>query len=459
MHIWLTDNNYNSPKRLSDIPCENRTSTLEELHKIADVNISNLRKDSSFFVFSNKDKIEDKNIISIERNGEDYNIITGNIAGFIGVNEVQLTIQSRFSKTEVNQDKAEEKRNDFFLHYMLSKVFNINLLKFQHEEKRGSLFDFLVFLFPFFLKRALRKGLLRTYVKFECDDSNIKGSVNVQRYLKKDYPFMGRIAYDKREYTADNSITELVRHTIEFIKSGSYSSIIFDKDVSANVKRVVEVTPMYDRAKRESVINRNLRPVRHPYYSEWTDLQRICLMILRHNKLNYAESKDKIYGIVFDVAWLWEEYLNTLLHPMGFVHPRNKENSDAIYLFRGNEDTNENKLSGDRYPDFYNDYCVLDAKYKRFETKGSISSIGRDDLHQMITYMYIINSHPQNGVFLFPVEHKNSLIPGLKLNGYGGTIRAVGHLIPQDAHSYNDFCEKMKAYASDFTDYLKYLNS
>jgi 5-methylcytosine-specific restriction endonuclease McrBC regulatory subunit McrC len=350
-------------------------------------------------------------------------------------------------------------KKDYFLHYMLSKVFNINLLNLKHGEEKGTLFDFLIFLFPFFLRRALKKGLFRAYITYECNDSSIKGQVNVPRYFKNDIPFMGKIAYDKREYSTDNYMTELVRHTIEFIRSGSYSSIILDKDVSANVKKIVEVTHSYDRARREFVINRNLRPVRHPYYSEWTDLQRICLMILRHNKLNYAESKDKIYGVVFDVSWLWEEYLNTLLHPMGFVHPRNKENTDAIYLFRGDEDTNEDKLSGDRYPDFYNDYCVLDAKYKRLENKGSVSSIDREDLHQMITYMYIINSHPQNGVFLFPVENTNSLIHGLKLNGYGGTIRAVGHVIPQDAISYKDFCERMETKASDFTECIKKLNS
>lgn len=45
-------------------------------------------------------------------------IETGNMAGFIGINGLSLSIHSRFS-----QDSEE----DFFLHYMLSKVFCINL--------------------------------------------------------------------------------------------------------------------------------------------------------------------------------------------------------------------------------------------------------------------------------------------------------------------------------------------
>ena len=453
MHIWLTDNNGNNPKRLREIQCEDREAVLKELHKIADVNILELKKNSNLLVFSNKDKIEDTHVFSIVNNGEDSEIVTGNIAGFVGINDVQISIQSRFSEQVDNGDENQE-RNDYFLHYMLSKVFNINLLDFKHGEEKGSVFDFLVFLFPSFLNRALKKGIVRTYVRNEYNDSNIKGPLNVSRFLKEDIPFIGRVAYDKREYSADNSLTELVRHTIEYIRSGNYSSIVRDGDVASDVRKIIEVTPSYDRSVRESVINRNLRPIRHPYYSEWTDLQRICLMILRHNKLNYAESKDKIYGIVFDVAWLWEEYLNTLLRPLGYTHPRNKTGEGKIFLFE-----NETGETGTRYPDFYNEYCVLDAKYKRFEYKGNVSSIDRDDLHQMITYMYVLKKHPENGVFLFPVKNETfSHVKPLKLNGYGGWIKAEGHLIPQGTHSFKEFSKQMEENAEDFSKRIRALN-
>ena len=442
MHIWLTDNNCNNPKRLSEINCDDREGVLEELHKIADVNISDLKRHSNLLVFSNKDKIEDASIITVVNNGEDYEIVTGNIAGFVGINDVQISIQSRFAERDEEQEK-----NDYFLHYMLSKVFNINLLDFKHGEERGSVFDFLVFLFPSFLNRALKKGIVRTYVRNEYNDSNIKGPLNVSRFLKKDIPFMGRVAYDKREYSADNSLTELVRHTIEFIRSGNYSSIVRDGDVASDVRKIIEVTPSYDRSVRGSVINRNLRPVRHPYYSEWTDLQRICLMILRHNKLNYAESKDKIYGIVFDVAWLWEEYLNTLLRPIGFTHPRNKDNEGKQFLFK-------NDKSCFCYPDFYRNDCVLDTKYKPYErcyTVADICKNHKDDLYQMVLYLHVLEWKPDLGLFVYPTKGKGSkeIKPKL-LNGFGGSVGAIGLEIPQDAQSFEEFSEQMKRNAQVF---------
>lgn len=36
--------------------------------------------------------------------------------------------------------------------------------------------------------------------------------------VKKNTPFIGNIAYSQREYSYDNYLMELVRHTIEFMK-------------------------------------------------------------------------------------------------------------------------------------------------------------------------------------------------------------------------------------------------
>ena len=36
---------------------------------------------------------------------------------------------------------------------------------------------------------------------------------------KKNIPFMGKIAYTTREHSYNNNLTQLVRHTIEYIKT------------------------------------------------------------------------------------------------------------------------------------------------------------------------------------------------------------------------------------------------
>src|SRR5690625_3523516 len=91
------------------------------------------------------DKIEDDFIFELKQ----QKLTTGNIMGFVGVNGSELKIRSRFAKAD---------KEDYFLHYMLEKVFAINLFDLKHSSSTEDIFDFLLFLFPYFLKKAYKQG-------------------------------------------------------------------------------------------------------------------------------------------------------------------------------------------------------------------------------------------------------------------------------------------------------------
>ena len=57
-------------------------------------------------------------------------------------------------------------------------------------------------------------------------------------------------------------------------------------------------------------------------------------MILRNERHQYGNGTRNVYGILFDGAWLWEEYVNTLIGDV-FYHPRNKTGDGAQRLFAG----------------------------------------------------------------------------------------------------------------------------
>ena len=182
----------------------------------------------------------------------------------------------------------------------------------------------------------------------------------------------------------------------------------------------------------------------HPYYSEYRYLQQLCLQILRHEELKYGTSDNEIYGILFDGAWLWEEYLNTLLAPAGFLHPRNKDNVGAIHLFH-------HPMSAPRYPDFHKPDFILDAKYKGY-TEKRVSEVDRDDLHQLIAYMYI--QQASRGGLVYPCTSTDTIIPTASLNGYGGSISLYGLPIPQQVPKWNDFQAEMRQSEKRLTNQL-----
>lgn len=179
-------------------------------------------------------------------------IETGNMAGFIGINGLSLSIHSRFS-----QDSEE----DFFLHYMLSKVFCINLFNLPHQTSDERLFDFLLYMFPRFLNDALSQGIYKEYKRNEYNDANVRGTINIQRHLRANMPFNGRIAYSTREFSQDNHVTELIRHTIDYISKSKFGRTLLENDseTRSSVTQIISATSNYCRHERENIVNPQIR--------------------------------------------------------------------------------------------------------------------------------------------------------------------------------------------------------
>lgn len=342
---------------------------------------------------------------------------TGNIMGFIGRGDTMIKIGSRF----------DNNNRDYFMHYMLEKVLSINLFDLNYSTNREEIFDILPFLFPYYLKKALAQGIYKEYQTFKRNDSAFRGVLDVTRHIRLNYPATGNVAYKTREHTLDNTITELIRHTIECIARKDFCSSILscDEDTKAFVSQIVSATPSYNPQDRQKVINANLRPKIHPYYSEYTSLSRLCLQILKNEEMKYGSDNDEIHGILFDGAWLWEEYLNTILGPKGIKHPKNKDNKGGFPLFK-------NRRAW-RYPDFYADNVVLDAKYKSYDGKD-IEDVSREDLAQIISYMYVQQAHA--GMVLSPGKSVRESVS--ELRGHGGIMSLMTLAVP-GVDNYDSF--------------------
>ena len=386
--------------------------------------LDNLSREDNIFIFPN-DLTHTPDLDKDQKIFETVNqeIKTGNVIGFLGYGQERLTISSRFS----------DESNDHFLHYLLQKVLHINLTSLDVGlSPEDKLYQLLIYLFPKYLQAALRKGLYKEYQRFFHNDSHVKGVLDVENHLKKNLPFMGNIAYTTREFTYDNPLMQLIRHTIEYIKNPKSFGALLDSN-RETIAEIIRVTPSYKLANRAKIIRMNkTKPIRHAYFREYRKLQELCLMILSREKHGLGPQAQRVHGILFDVAWLWEEYVYTLL-PKGFVHPRNKDKTDGISVFS----VGKRKV----YPDFYDRErkIVLDAKYKKLEftEKG----INREDLFQLISYSYILKAEKAGLIFPSMEQSVNSEIG--KVAGYGAQLKKWSIRIPQNASSYSAFCKMM----------------
>lgn len=392
---------------------------------VLDRTLDNLSKEDNIFIFPN-DLMNSPDLDKDQKILETVNqeIKTGNVIGFLGYGQERLTLSSRFS----------DGSNDHFLHYLLQKVLNINLTSLDVGlSPEDKLYQLLVYLFPKYLQAALRKGLYKEYQRFSHNDSHVKGVIDVGNHLKRNVPFTGNIAYTTREFTYDNPLMQLIRHTIEYIETQKSFGALLDNN-RETMAEVTRVTPSYKLADRAKFIRINkTKPLRHAYFREYRKLQELCLMILNREKHGLGYQEKKIHGILFDVSWLWEEYVYTLL-PKGFLHPRNKEKKGGILVFSDGK----RKV----YPDFYDRErkIVLDAKYKKLEftEKG----INREDLFQLISYSYILEAEKAGLIFPSIEQSVNREIG--KLAGYGAQLKKWSIQIPKNASSYNEFYKMME---------------
>ncbi|WP_194252002.1 McrC family protein [Streptococcus mitis] len=396
---------------------------------LLDRTLESLSQDERIFIFPN----DLKNSPDLEKEQKIFETVnqkikTGNVIGFLGCGQERLTISSRFS----------DESNDYFLYYLLQKVFHINLTSLDVAlSSEDKLYQLLMYLFPKYLQAAIRKGLYKEYHRFSYNDSHVKGVIDVRNHLKKNLPFTGNIAYTTREFTYDNPLMQLIRHTIEYIKKqkgigqGVFDNLLTSRE---NVAEIVRVTPSYKLADRAKIIRRNQsKLLRHAYFHEYRKLQELCLMILNQEKHGLGYQDQKIHGILFDVAWLWEEYVHTLL-PKDFIHPRNKEKLGGISVFS----VGKRKV----YPDFYQEELkiVLDAKYKKLELTEK--GINREDLFQLISYSYILEA--EKAGLVFPSKDKIVDNEIGKLAGYGALLKKWSIQIPQKSSSYREFCEMLE---------------
>ena len=372
------------------------------------------------------------------------NYRSGNVMGFLGCGDERLVIESRFSSDN----------HDYLFQYLLERVLDFpNIINLETDANQDDkMFNLLLFLFPSYLNSAMRKGVFKTYVHNEYNDGNVKGTIDVARHIKKNIPFIGNIAYSQREYAYDNYLMQLVRHTIEFIKRKPYGHKLLSK-VKDEIQLVVDATPSYQLKDLRRVISENKKnTVRHAYFHEYRALQQLCILILQNEKHQVGLGSRRIYGILFDVAWLWEEYMNMLIDDI-FYHPMNKGGKGAQWLFSRN--------NGLIYPDFisrdsYN-RIIADAKYK------PIDNIGNKDYLQILAYMFRFDA--KRGFYLYPeIEDKNDLI--MRMNRGSSYEKNVeprddivvvkhGLKIPKDACNYENFVSKIGFNEIEFKSSIK----
>ena len=362
--------------------------------------------------------------------GYDVTIRTFNLVGFLQVGSVPISITSRFCQGTEHED--------YLLRGLLYAVQKLPVIASEHTATQGTELELAFLLFAPFLQQAVAQGIYRTPQQQRFNEPKIHGAVDIAAQLKYNLPFNGLITSTNRMATCDNPLNRLICHAAAKMRLHPLGQklISYLPALKRNLQLIEQCAPSYRDYEIAATIHANSRPLTHPFFTNYEPLRRLCLQIIKEESPLYAMPvEDRVTGLLCDIARLYEDWIALQLHELNFVHADNVERQHPIYLAQNR--------GLPRYPDFYNisvtnGNMVFDAKYKR----GN-SSFLREDIHQVITYMYSICA--SCGGLIFPQLEREV---AYKLNGYNGKLLLLSLDWPEQITSIEE-CAKVLTACGD----------
>ncbi len=283
-------------------------------------------------------------------------------AGFNYINEddfvlfhVDLLIKSRFDSYE----------NPYFLTTLLfHDKLNLSESSVPNDDKE--MYDYLIlFWYKEQLKKAFSKGYYKRYTYFKKNDDHMKGCIDVARHIKENIgQNNGKIAYTYRENSFNNPLNHLIIAAYKELKRRFPALVEDNIESDLEFKKILTMIfslngdTIYET---QQIIRDNQQPISHPYYSEYEELRKTCLKILRDEKGSlWADNNSrKSKGFLCYVPDLWECYLGYVFYE--HLSESCIKDQDQIMVFESGD-----VYSASTYPDFYfgdPPYMILDAKF------------------------------------------------------------------------------------------------
>lgn len=273
---------------------------------------------------------------------------------------------------------------DYFLNRMLNLSNHIYLDNEQKKAKKDDndnpFFYIIVYLFINALEKARILGYPQQYNQQAERVAKYHGQLNIAQFVKKDFPFKGRLSVIFRERQMVQEIVDVLYSALRLVeKTGCL------KEKAIRLKG--ELQPYFSgKFCNINIIRKALKSpsLNNPMFRSFRNTLRYAEIILKNMDLTYNDKTDKnqISGFLIDASELWEVYLEKLLAQ--HLPDWDICGQDIMPIYPGSF------FARNFYPDLVlkkkgaNEYAVFDAKFKRMTGRGG--DVDREDLHQIHTY-------------------------------------------------------------------------
>lgn len=323
-----------------------------------------------------KEDSDDDLIISIQKINDKFIAQTGNYIGRFKYEKTDIEIHSRFS--------------DLFLKRMLnfSNDAYLDTEVFKAKEIKKENVDYTKFIiyhiFLQKLEKAFLLGIPKRYETLKHHEAYIRGRVDINRFIKKDIPYKGKVSSTSREQKEDQNIINVLYRAIIAIEKSNFSTS-FISNIKTHLKQNRSNTLVTKDTIQKAL---NSKALLNPIFTPYKSVLEYAKMILQMDGLEIKEKENKeSFGFLVNVAGLFEIYLYKLLQlnfPDWIVeHELEKGVYDNNFFAR--------KIKPDIVMQKDNKVMVFDAKSKKMEFGGrnkyGAGDLDRNDFFQINTYM------------------------------------------------------------------------
>lgn len=354
----------------------------------------------SFFKDEEKKAIknEDDLIISIKKDGENYLAQTGNYVGKFVWNGLEIDIKSRFSNTFL--ERMLNFTNDIFLDDVsitgnkIDKDFDISKY-------------IIYYMFVQNLEKAFLLGLPKSYRSVEHHEMKLKGKIDINKFIKYDIPFQGKISSVSREQKEIQEIIDVLYKAVKII----------DKNNKAFLKNISHIKTHLKQYKSNNYVSNETinkaiksKALQNPIFAPYKKVLEYARFIINGNNIEEKnDGKQETFGFIINVAELFEIYITKLLQKefsdwyVESPHLRLDERFGKTYLY-------SRKIIPDIVMIKDKNVIVFDTKYKKMNfnyVKGNGVDVDRNDFFQINTYMSYYQNQDFNvkiGGLLYPIE-------------------------------------------------------
>ena len=314
------------------------------------------------------------------------------------------------------------------------------------------------------LESAIRKGMFRKYSETECNDSKIKGRIDVSRHIVKNQSIQGKVAYTTREYTPINNVNRLILKTYIFYERTNrklLKSIMTNyKEVEKHIVKLRGMFPNIEEFSLSTLIGKGNEKIVNLVYKEYEALRKICIGILKSKGESIFDLNDKrAKGIAIDIEEIWKKYVykNILMKLDEELKNDEEKASNELKLLKNNSTIRDNfmvhiaskKIAFEaKYSEIWEESMTTNefVEIKIDKLNEDFSKIVEFSINQnchicSILFPYGVNENLEENIEKF--YGRESIFEKVEVPNVDVTFYKIPYLIPTNIESYDELVNAM----------------